>query len=81
MGSDIFPELYTPQQMRDGILGSVALGNAPATPGTYQATVFAGAGGYVNVGNKTIDFIVAAPVLSVSIYFSYLKEKAKAFML
>lgn len=79
--ADMFPITYSDFAIKNTVYSSVVLGNAPVTAGSYTATAFGGSGGYRSQSNQPIPFTVANPVPSVSLYFSYLKEKVKAFML
>lgn len=58
---DIFPGTYTVFDIQNGfVFGSVVLGNAPVAPGSYNAPVFGGAGGYV-YNTQDVHFTVIGP--------------------
>ena len=70
--ADMFPESYTPQNLRDGIISSpVSLGAAPVTPGSYTASVQGGSGGYIMVSKPSSEaFIVTSPSTpTVNVHF------------
>lgn len=62
--TNIFPDDYTAQDLRDGMFGNASLGNAPSTPGSYFVHGY-GSSGHYGPKDGTISYDVVTPSIDV----------------